>query len=128
MAALLGLASKLYAGPGASWVGGSAGGFFYVLFWIFLVVAVAPTVSVGAVALCVLGITSVLEILQLWHPPLLERVRATFLGHALIGSTFSWGDFAYYGLAALAAPSLARRARAWASPNAHQGRARESGR
>lgn len=104
----LGFATKLYAGPGASWVAGYAGGFFYVLFWTFAVLAVRPRASPGIVAVWVLAATSALEVLQLWHPPALERVRATFLGHALIGSTFSAWDFLAYTLAALAAAPLAR--------------------
>ena len=107
----LGFATKFYAGPGAAWVANSAGGFFYVLFWVFLVLSFSPGARPAAVAIGVLGMTSLLEVLQLWHPPLLERVRSTFLGHALLGSTFSWWDFAYYGLAALAVPAVARRAR-----------------
>lgn len=108
----LGLATKFYAGPGAVWVATSAGGFFYVLFWVFAYLSIAPRSSPRAVALCVLGITCLLEVLQLWHPRFLEIIRSSFLGHALLGSTFAWSDFAYYGLAALAAPLLARGARA----------------
>lgn len=110
----LGFATKLYAGPGAAWVGGYLGGFFYVLFFSFVILSLAPEVSPARAAAVVLAITCVLEFLQLWHPPLLERIRASFLGRALIGSTFSWGDFVYYGLGALAAPVLARCARSFA--------------
>ena len=106
----LGFATKFYAGPAATWVAAFAGGFFYVLFWVFVVLGLAPRSSPRTVAMWVLGATSLLELLQLWHPPFLEAIRSTFLGHALIGSTFSWWDFAYYVLAALAAPALARRA------------------
>jgi hypothetical protein len=107
----LGFATKFYAGPGAAWAAAYAGGFFYVLFWVFAFLTLAPNASPGFVALGVLGITSALELLQLCHPPLLENIRSTFIGHALIGSTFSWWDFAYYGLATLAAPALARSVR-----------------
>ena len=105
---ILGFATKFYAGPGASWVAGYVGGFFYVVFWVFLFLGLAPGSSPGSVALWVFGITSALELLQLWHPPFLENIRSTFFGHALIGSTFSCWDFVYYGLAGLAAPALAR--------------------
>ena len=111
----LGFAAKFYAGPGATWVAASAGGFFYVLFWVFVLLSLAPSSSPRTVAVWVLGGTSVLELLQLWHPPFLEAIRSTFFGHALIGSTFSWWDFAYYVLAALAAPALARRAQSCVS-------------
>ena len=108
---ILGFASKFYAGPGATWVGGYLGGFFYVLFWVFVFLVLAPNSSPRFVALWVFGITSALELLQLWHPAFLENIRSNFFGHALIGSTFSGWDFVYYGLAALAAPALARRVR-----------------
>ena len=41
----------------------------------------------------VLAVTFALEFLQLWKPPFLQAVRSTFLGHVLIGSSFSWFDF-----------------------------------
>jgi hypothetical protein len=43
-------------------------------------------------------VTYLLEALQLWHPTFLEKVRATFLGAALIGTTFTWWDFPHYAL------------------------------
>lgn len=104
----LGFATKFYHGPGHAWVSGNAGGLFYVAFWILLALLVAPQLPAGRVALVVLAITCVLEFLQLWHPPLLERIRATFLGQALIGSDFDWRDFPYYFLGALAGVGLAR--------------------
>ena len=107
----LGFATKFYTGLGASWVAAYAGGFFYVLFWVFVFLGFAPRSSPRTVALFVFTATSVSEVAQLWHPPFLESIRSTFLGHALLGSTFSWWDFAYYGLAALAAPTIARHAR-----------------
>lgn len=104
----IGLATRVYAGPGAAWVADSAGGFFYVLFWIFLVLVIAPAVSPRRVTLWVLGVTCALEAAQLWHPAFLDAFRSTFAGHALIGNTFVWSDFVYYLLAAAAALPLAR--------------------
>lgn len=108
---ILGLATRIYGGPASGWVADSLGGFFYVLFFIFLVLVVRPRASAGAVALWVFGVTCALEVTQLWHPAFLEAFRATFLGHGLIGETFAWPDFLYYALAAAAAPPLARFAR-----------------
>lgn len=105
---VLGLVTRVYSGPGAEWAADSLGGFFYVLFWIFLVLVLDPAASPGRVSLWVLALTCALETLQLWHPPFLEGIRATFIGHALIGNTFVWSDFVYYGLAAAVAPPLAR--------------------
>lgn len=104
----LGFATKFYHGPAHAWVSGHAGGLLYVAFWILVALAVAPQLPAGRVALVVLAVTCVLEFLQLWHPPLLERIRATFLGRALIGSDFDWGDFPYYFLGALGGVGLAR--------------------
>jgi hypothetical protein len=43
-------------------------------------------------------ITSALEVLQLWHPKFLEMIRSSFIGSALIGTTFSWLDFPHYAM------------------------------
>ena len=48
-----------------------------------------------------LVVTCALEVLQLWHPWFLEKVRSTFLGKALIGTTFVWWDFPHYFLGSL---------------------------
>ncbi len=100
--------TKLYSGPGAYWVNAQAGGLLYVVFWVFLVLALAPRLAPGLVSTAVLGLTSVLEFLQLWHPPLLTELRSTFLGHALLGSTFSWSDFPYYAAGSFIAYGAAR--------------------
>ena len=102
----LGLLTKLYTGPGASWVAGSAGGFLYVVFWIALLLALFPGLSRAAACSGVAAATCAIEFTQLWHPPFLERIRAHFLGHALIGSTFAWSDFPYYLAGALAGYAL----------------------
>jgi hypothetical protein len=36
--------------------------------------------------------------LQLWHPKSLETIRSSFIGSALIDTTFSWLDFPHYAL------------------------------
>jgi hypothetical protein len=105
----LGFATKLYTGPGAAWIGSGAGGLLYVVFWIFVVLALFPRLSPGRIALAVFAATSALELLQLWQPTFLAPTRASFLGHALLGSTFAWSDFPYYAAGALAAWALARR-------------------
>jgi hypothetical protein len=50
------------------------------------------------IAIGVFVVTSLLEVLQLWHPWALEQARATFLGRALLGTTFAWWDFPHYAL------------------------------
>jgi hypothetical protein len=105
----LGVLTKLYSGPLAQWVANSAGGLLYVVFWVLLARGLFPRLRPAPVAAAVFCVTSTLEFLQLWHPPLLTRVRSTFLGHALLGSTFAWSDFAYYAAGCVAAWALSRR-------------------
>lgn len=102
----LGFATKLYTGPGAGWIVGSLGGAFYVAFWMLAVVFAAPRASSAAVALWVFLATCMIELLQLWHPPLLEAIRSTFVGRTVLGDTFSWADFPYYALGAFAGYGL----------------------
>jgi hypothetical protein len=104
-----GFLTKFYAGPGAAWVADNAGGLFYVVFWIAVVLALLPHLSGAAVAAAVVIATCALEFAQLWHPPFLEAIRATFLGHALLGSTFAWSDFPYYFAGALVGYALSVR-------------------
>ena len=104
----LGIGTKLYAGPGAAWMNGNVGGFVYVVFWCTLALVVWPRLSAARAAWTVLIVTSALEALQLWHPPLLEAVRSTLAGQALLGSHFSWWDYPYYVAGAVAAVGVAR--------------------
>ena len=104
----LGIATKFYDGPAHAWVRAHAGGTLYVVFWCLLVLAIRPRFSPWRAACAVLVVTSILECLQLWHAPFLQAIRSSFLGHALIGSKFSWLDFPYYGLGALLAVGIAR--------------------
>lgn len=104
----LGFATKFYTGPGSEWVVNEAGGLLYVVFWILVVQMLFPRVSPLRTALAVTAVTSALEFGQLWHPPFLERIRATFLGRALIGATFAWSDFPYYAAGAVVGYGVAR--------------------
>jgi hypothetical protein len=103
----LGFATKFYAGPGSGWVGAHGGGILYEVFWIFVVLLLWPRLAPLRVAGGVFAATSALEFLQLFHPPFLKTIRATFLGHALIGSTFVWWDFPHYAVGCVAGALLA---------------------
>ncbi|MCT7948942.1 DUF2809 domain-containing protein [Ancylothrix sp. C2] len=93
---VLGLASKFYKGPGYDWVNGFAGDIFYETFWICAVVFVWPELSPAKVSGGVFFVTCLVEFLQLWKPPFLQVIRATFAGKLLLGTTFVWADFPYY--------------------------------
>ena len=93
----LGFALKLYTGPGQNWVNNYAAGVLYEIFWCLALFLFRPRREyAGRIALGVLIATSLLEVLQLWHPWPLEQIRRTFLGRTLLGTTFSWWDFPHY--------------------------------
>jgi len=102
----LGLYSKIYDGPAATWVNNSLGGVLYVIFWSLLFSLLAARYKSWKIAGLVLLITCAIEFLQLWHPPFLESIRSTFLGVTLFGNSFSWLDIAYYFIGSLASLGL----------------------
>jgi len=88
---------KFYAGPGAWWFNDLGVGVLYEIFWILVAFFIRPTrTAIRLIPWWVFAITSVLEVLQLWHPWFLQRLRATFLGATLLGTTFDWRDFPHY--------------------------------
>ena len=93
----LGFLFKLYPGPGRWWFNDYGAGVLYEIFWILVVFFFIPTrKSANRIPFWVFTITSALEILQLYNPWLLEKIRSFFLGRALIGTTFTWWDFPHY--------------------------------
>ena len=87
---------RLYHGPAAYWVNDSLGGVFYVILGCLGLSLLLPRWRAGRIALTALAATSILEFLQLWHPPLLEWLRSFFIGRTILGSYFDWSDFPYY--------------------------------
>ncbi len=106
-----GFATKFYEGWGSAWVQAHAGGFLYVVFWCLLALVIWPRLSPVVVGVTVFLTTSILEFLQLWHPPALQTIRSTFLGQALLGSYFSWSDFPYYAAGAIVAVGIGQLAK-----------------
>ena len=94
----LGLYTKFYSGPGATWVNNSLGGVFYEIFWCLLVLFIFDGGKPWVIATVVLVITCFLEFLQLWHHPFLELLRSYFIGRTIFGISFSWSDFPCYFL------------------------------
>jgi hypothetical protein len=91
-----GIYTKLYEGAFAIWVNNSLCGAFYEIFWCMVFLFLFPEGKVTIISMWVLIVTCVLEFTQLWHPPILEVIRSTFVGRTIIGSTFDWSDFPYY--------------------------------
>ena len=98
----MGFLFKFYPGTGHEWFNNYAAALFYEIFWcLFVFLLVRSSKAVIQIPLWVFSITCVLEFMQLWHPPVLQQFRATFLGRMLIGTTFSWWDFPHYAAGCL---------------------------
>ncbi len=96
---IAGFLFKFYSGPARWWFNDYGAGVLYEVFWILVVFFFSPRKElVNKIPVWVFTITSALEILQLWHPWLLEKIRSYFLGRALIGTTFTWWDFPHYAI------------------------------
>jgi len=96
----LGLATKYYQGSGCAWINSHLGGLFYVIFWCLVFYLIFINGKPVVIASCVLGVTIILEFLQLIHTPFLEVIRDTYLGKALIGTSFNPIDFIFYVIGA----------------------------
>ncbi len=97
-----GLFFKFYDGFGRQWFNNNGAAIFYKIFWcLFAFLLVISRRAISQIPLWVFIITCILEFLQLWHPPVLQQIRATFVGRLLIGSTFSWWDFPHYAIGSI---------------------------
>lgn len=83
------------------WISNHLGGSFYVIFWILVVQFLFPSARPFKISLWVLIATSAIECTQLLSHPLLEIIRANFMGRTLIGNSFNGVDFLYYILGAV---------------------------
>lgn len=81
----------------SGWWSGHGGGIPYVFFWISIWVVVFPyRRCILPISLFAVSFTCLLEVLQLWKPDWLTRIRSTPFGAALLGSGFDWHDFLPY--------------------------------
>lgn len=93
----VGLAVK-FCVPGAvgRWCNLYGAAILYEILWVLVLRLLMPRLSPLACGAIVFVVTCALEFLQLWHLPALQAVRSTFLGAALLGSSFDAWDFVYY--------------------------------
>ncbi|AFZ22474.1 Protein of unknown function (DUF2809) [Cylindrospermum stagnale PCC 7417] len=93
----MGFFFKYYTGISQQWFNNYVAAIFYEIFWcLFAFWFFRNRAAVQQIPLGVFVITCILEFLQLWHPPLLEAIRATLIGKLLLGTTFAWWDFPHY--------------------------------
>jgi hypothetical protein len=74
----------------------AGGSIAYEIFWILLVLAIAPRANIRTTTISVCLATCAIEFLQLYQPPWLQAIRATLPGRLVLGTTFSWLDFPSY--------------------------------
>lgn len=88
---------KFYIGSSQKWFNEYGAGVCYEIFWcLFFFLIFSKRKDITKIAVYVLIVTCILETLQLWHPVFLQAIRSTFLGKALLGTTFVWWDFPHY--------------------------------
>lgn len=93
--AALGVLSKILPAQD-SWVSNHLAGVFYVVELALILSLIFPDHLSFVLVLVAFLFTSLVEFLQNWHPDFLEPIRASFLGHTILGSTFCWLDFPWY--------------------------------
>ena len=76
---------------------------FYVTFWAVFFKFLFHKANSGRVIVVVTLVTCILEFSQLLDFSFLQLIRSSFIGRALIGSSFSISDFPFYFLGALLA-------------------------
>jgi hypothetical protein len=93
---------KFYSGPAQWWFNDYGAGILYVIFWVLVIFLLFPyEKAANRIPLWVFSLTSTLEVIQLWHPVILEKVRSHFLGRTLIGASFTWWDFPHYAVGSI---------------------------
>jgi hypothetical protein len=73
---------------------------------VWWVSALAPAARRVARSAAAYGVCVAVEVSQLYHTPTIDAIRATRLGHLVLGSGFDQRDFAAYGLGVLGAALL----------------------
>ena len=100
-----GLASRKFPGLLPAVLGKYPGDAFWammVFLGLCVLLPVRPALHLAALAL---AICCAVELSQLYHAAWIDGIRATTVGHLILGSTFNWRDLAAYtaGIAVVAA-------------------------
>ncbi|MDJ0507996.1 MAG: DUF2809 domain-containing protein [Crocosphaera sp.] len=100
----LGLYSKYYRGIGSAWLNDYGAAIWYEVFWCLLAFYFfSGQKALKLIPIYVFIITCLIEIFQLWNPPILALIRSHILVKLVLGTTFSWWDFPHYLIGCLIA-------------------------
>jgi Protein of unknown function (DUF2809) len=70
----------------------------YQVLLMFIAAFFFPRMNLVKIAIGVFLLSSAIELLQLWQPPFLQAIRATWTGRVLLGNTFLLADFPPYAI------------------------------
>ena len=98
----VGFYTKFYSGPYYKLVNNKICDVFYVTFWILIFKVIYSKIKNIKLTIIIFIVTSIIEFLQLWHPSFLEYLRSFFWGRTLLGVQFTYSDFLYYFIGAIA--------------------------
>lgn len=86
-----------YRGPGEYWLRFFVSCSIYEIFWCMVgFYFFNRRRYITKIVISVFFVTCVLEVLQLWNPPLLLEIRRTLIGMAVLGTSFFWTQFPFY--------------------------------
>jgi Protein of unknown function (DUF2809) len=94
----LGYSVRFATGLGMPLLQDITGSLAYQILLMLLVAFFCPRASLVKVAVWVCVASCVGELLQLWQPPLLQAIRATWIGRIVLGNTFTVSDFPPYAV------------------------------
>lgn len=92
----LGFATKLEWVTQYGWVYLYAGDILYSIFFFFLFLTIYPRFNPCKLAAVNFILDVLIELSQLYSTPLLNSIRAFFIGRTILGNGFDYLDFFYY--------------------------------
>jgi hypothetical protein len=93
---VVGLASREFPGLLPKALGKYPGDALWAMMVFFGLGTLLPTRRTLQLASLALSISYAVELSQLYHAPWIDGIRATTLGHLVLGSTFNWPDLVAY--------------------------------
>ncbi|MEO5930514.1 MAG: DUF2809 domain-containing protein [Candidatus Kapaibacterium sp.] len=102
----LGLGSRRYGGYLPAFIAAYAGDTLWTVMFYFIMVSLAPRLPVRRAAAIALAASYAIEILQLYHAPWIDSIRATTIGGLALGFTFLWSDLLCYTVGVLIAVAV----------------------